>query len=148
MPTYRRVISFVKPLADEVDWEAFIEGVHRMDDEVFAARFEMEVALHGMAFARWIIARRVEDVHDAFVLGDPEVSHIVGDGWEEFRIEVVVDEDSFHDTSPLFKSMELMECALPGPPSGAGGFACRHYWEEMPSPEVAPGEGGLGGLEW
>jgi len=121
MATYRRVISFAKPIADQVDWAAFIEGVHLMDDEVFVARFEMEVALHGMAFARWIISRRVEDVRDACVLGDPEVTHIVGTEWEEFRIEAVVDEESFHDTSPLFRSMELIECALPGPPSGAGG---------------------------
>ena len=144
MATYRRVISFMKRTDDEIDWEALLEGVHQMDDDVFAARFEMEVALHGLGFARWIIARRVEDVHEAFTRGDPEVSHRRADGWEEYRLEQVVDEDSFHDTSPLFKAMELIECAIPGPPVGEGGFACRQFWEELDAPDVEIDTGEFG----
>lgn len=137
----------MKRREDEIDWEALLEAVHQMDEDEFAARFEMEVALHGLAFARWIIARRVENVHEAFVRADSEVLRRTGDEWEEYRLEEVVSEESFHETSALFKAMELIECAIPGPPLGQGGFACRQFWEELDGPDWTP-DGAEAGLHF
>lgn len=139
MARYRRAISFLKRTDEDIDWDALVASVHEMPDDVFIIRFEIDVALHGRDFARWVVARRIEDLREAIERGDPDVIVITGGEWEEYRVEAVVHEGAFYVTGPLFSAMEMIDSKLPCPSPGEGGFARRHTWEQVSSPEPDPG---------
>ena len=132
-------MSFLARTDDEIDWDALIASVYEMPEDTFVIRFEIDVALHGAAFARWVVARRIEDLREAIERRDPDITVIAGDEWVEYRVEAVVHEGAFYVTGPLFSAMEMIDSKLPCPGPGERGFARRHVWEQVSSPEPDPG---------